>query len=81
MNSSYLSQRTNTATARWMAPEVLRNEPSNEKADVYSFGVILHELMTGEEPWKKLTGAQVIVAVGFEKQRLPIPEGIDPDIK
>ena len=30
----------------WMAPEVLRDEPSNEKSDVYSFGVILWELMT-----------------------------------
>ncbi|XP_020958436.1 serine/threonine-protein kinase EDR1 isoform X2 [Arachis ipaensis] len=32
--------------AEWMVPEVLRNEPSNEKCDVYRFGVILWELST-----------------------------------
>ncbi|CAL5427606.1 unnamed protein product [Camellia sinensis] len=32
--------------AEWMALEVLRNEPSDEKCDVYSLGVILWELCT-----------------------------------
>ena len=43
----------------WMAPEVLRDEPSNEKSDVYSFGVILWELMTLQQPWCNLNPAQV----------------------
>lgn len=43
----------------WMAPEVLRDEPSNEKSDVYSFGVILWELMTLQQPWSNLNPAQV----------------------
>nr|DBA17740.1 TPA: hypothetical protein GDO54_016068 [Pyxicephalus adspersus] len=29
----------------WMAPEVLRNEPYNEKADVFSYGIILWEII------------------------------------
>ena len=28
-------------TPHWMAPEIMRGEPYNEKADVYSFGMIL----------------------------------------
>jgi hypothetical protein len=32
-----------------MAPEVMRQEQFNEKADVYSFGLILYELISGEE--------------------------------
>lgn len=45
--------------AEWMAPEVLRDEPSNEKSDVYSFGVILWELFTLQQPWSGLSPAQV----------------------
>jgi len=30
----------------WMAPEVIRNEKYNEKADIYSFGVVLCEIIT-----------------------------------
>ncbi|XP_059435700.1 probable serine/threonine-protein kinase SIS8 [Corylus avellana] len=42
-NSTFLSSRSTAGTAEWMAPEVLRNEPADEKCDVYSFGVILLE--------------------------------------
>lgn len=42
-----------------MAPEVLRDEPSNEKSDIYSFGVILWELATLHQPWGNLNPAQV----------------------
>eukprot|EP01103_Thecamoeba_quadrilineata_P007901 TRINITY_DN17723_c0_g1_i1.p1 TRINITY_DN17723_c0_g1~~TRINITY_DN17723_c0_g1_i1.p1 ORF type:complete len:1221 (-),score=174.69 TRINITY_DN17723_c0_g1_i1:174-3554(-) len=33
----------------WLAPEVMRNEEYTEKADVYSFGVILWELTTRQD--------------------------------
>jgi serine/threonine protein kinase len=42
-----------------MAPEVLRDEPSNEKSDIYSFGVIMWELATLQQPWGNLNPAQV----------------------
>lgn len=64
-------------TPEWMAPEVLRNEPSNEKCDVYSFGVILYELITGSEPWKSLNAMQVVYSVGYSNQQLPLPPGLD----
>ncbi|XP_027333614.1 serine/threonine-protein kinase HT1-like [Abrus precatorius] len=40
-----------TGTYVYMAPEVIRCEPYNEKCDVYSFGVILNELVTGNYPY------------------------------
>ncbi|RDX84054.1 Serine/threonine-protein kinase STY8, partial [Mucuna pruriens] len=40
-----------TGTYVYMAPEVIRCEPYNEKCDVYSFGVILNELLTGNYPY------------------------------
>ncbi|KAK6911447.1 Serine-threonine/tyrosine-protein kinase, catalytic domain, partial [Dillenia turbinata] len=62
----------------WMAPEVLRNEPSNEKCDVYSFGVILWELATLRLPWSGMNPMQVVGAVGFQNRRLDIPKEVDP---
>lgn len=35
----------------YMAPEVIRCEPYTEKCDVYSFGIILNELISGEHPY------------------------------
>lgn len=75
---TYLTTKTGKGTPQWMAPEVLRNEPSDEKADIYSFGVILWELATEKIPWDNLNSMQVIGAVGFMNQRLDIPKDVDP---
>ncbi|KAL1356862.1 hypothetical protein HN51_008843 [Arachis hypogaea] len=79
-HSTFLSSRSTAGTAEWMAPEVLRNEPSNEKCDVYSFGVILWELSTLQQPWGGMNPMQVVGAVGFQHRRLDIPDDMDPAI-
>lgn len=38
-------------TPGYMAPEVLRGDPVDARADQFSFGVLLHELVTGERPF------------------------------
>jgi len=35
----------------WTAPEILRDEESSEASDVFSFGMILLEMITGELPY------------------------------
>ncbi|XP_048571123.1 RGS domain-containing serine/threonine-protein kinase A-like isoform X1 [Triticum urartu] len=75
---TFLTTKTGKGTPQWMAPEVLRNEPSNEKSDVYSYGVVLWELVTQKIPWDTLNTMQVIGAVGFMDHRLEIPGDIDP---
>ncbi|KAJ0947639.1 putative dual-specificity kinase TKL-Pl-4 family [Helianthus annuus] len=37
-----------TGTYRWMAPEIIEHKPYDHKADVFSFGVVLWELLTGK---------------------------------
>ncbi|OMO86600.1 hypothetical protein COLO4_21056 [Corchorus olitorius] len=77
---TFLSSKSTAGTPEWMAPEILRNEPANEKCDVYSFGVILWELVTLRVPWKGLNPMQVVGAVGFQNRRLEIPEDVDPTV-
>ncbi|KAF6983122.1 hypothetical protein CFC21_001401 [Triticum aestivum] len=77
-HSTFLSSKSTAGTPEWMAPEVLRNEQSNEKCDIYSFGVILWELATLRKPWHGMNQMQVVGAVGFQDRRLDIPKEVDP---
>ena len=38
-------------TFQWMAPEVIKGNSYSEKADVFSFGIILHELASRQPPY------------------------------
>ncbi|XVE97746.1 hypothetical protein REPUB_Repub03eG0045100 [Reevesia pubescens] len=65
-----------TGTYVYMAPEVIRCEPYNEKCDVYSFGIILNELITGNHPYIETNygPAKIALEVGEGKLRPALPE-------
>ncbi|MEJ1279817.1 v-raf-leukemia viral oncogene 1 [Cricetulus griseus] len=57
-----------TGSVLWMAPEVIRmqdNNPFSFQSDVYSYGIVLYELMTGELPYSHINNRdQIIFMVG-----------------
>ncbi|KAH7429681.1 hypothetical protein KP509_09G061300 [Ceratopteris richardii] len=69
-----------TGTYRWMAPEVIEHKPYDHKADVFSFGIVLWELLTGKLPYDYLTPLQAAVGVVQKGLRPTIPKNTHPKL-
>ncbi|KAG1326629.1 Dual specificity protein kinase splA [Cocos nucifera] len=68
-------------TLPWMAPELLNGSSSrvSEKVDVFSFGIVMWELLTGEEPYADLHYGVIIGGIVSNTLRPPVPETCDPE--
>ncbi|XP_008224567.1 PREDICTED: serine/threonine-protein kinase HT1-like [Prunus mume] len=67
-----------TGTYRWMAPEMIQHRPYTQKVDVYSFGIVLWELITGMLPFQNMTAVQAAFAVVNKGVRPIIPSDCLP---
>uniref|UniRef100_A0A0D9WYQ8 Protein kinase domain-containing protein n=1 Tax=Leersia perrieri TaxID=77586 RepID=A0A0D9WYQ8_9ORYZ len=67
-----------TGTYRWMAPEVIEHVPYDQRADVFSFGIVIWELLTGKLPYEDMTPLQAAVAVVQKDLRPTIPADTHP---
>ena len=67
-------------TPLWSAPEVIRNEPYNERADVYSFGVVLAEMFSRTTPYAGSGKPPLEIAYHVAEfgLRPTIPPGVPP---
>jgi serine/threonine protein kinase len=63
----------NTGTSRYMAVEVIRKEPYNLKADVFSYSILLWEIMALCKPYDGLLGHQVKESVSIFGERPSVP--------
>ncbi|KAG6657678.1 uncharacterized protein LOC122307291 [Carya illinoinensis] len=68
-------------TLPWMAPELLNGSSSrvSEKVDVFSFGISMWEILTGEEPYENMHCGAIIGGIVKNTLRPPIPEHCDPE--
>jgi serine/threonine protein kinase len=75
-------------TIRWTAPELIRGDPYDESADIYSFGVVLNELDTRKLPYasavtnsgSKMTDVQLIHEVLYGNLKLNFSSNCPNDI-
>ncbi|GAM17330.1 hypothetical protein SAMD00019534_005050 [Acytostelium subglobosum LB1] len=69
-------------TPLWMAPEVLQGKLFNEKADVYSFGLVLWQIYTRQELFPEFDNFYKFVAAICEKVvRPPVPADCPPALR
>ncbi|KAE8967827.1 hypothetical protein PR001_g27982, partial [Phytophthora rubi] len=71
----------NCGTTQWMAPEVLAAEKYTEKADVFSYGVVIWETITRQCPYEGLTQIQAALGVLNNNLRPTVPENCPPLFK
>ncbi|XP_037482594.1 serine/threonine-protein kinase STY8-like [Triticum dicoccoides] len=64
-------------TYRWIAPEVINHKSYDHKADVFSFAIVLWELVTSKVPYENLTPLQAALSVR-QGIRLVIPSSVHP---
>ncbi|WWC59189.1 uncharacterized protein I303_101738 [Kwoniella dejecticola CBS 10117] len=60
----------------WMAPEIVKQTSYTSKADIWSVGCLIVEMLIGSHPYPNLTQMQAIFRIGSQT---PVPE-IPPDI-
>ncbi|KAL2944913.1 Serine/threonine-protein kinase HT1 [Bienertia sinuspersici] len=60
-------------TLRWMAPEMISQNKYGRKVDVYSFGLILYEMVSGRVPFGSLNPIQVAYGVANKNLKPEVP--------
>jgi serine/threonine protein kinase len=88
-SSTYSTQTPNTGTTRWMAPELmtlgpgeLRAKTSDHdreliypfKADVYSFGMVCYEILTGRRPFDTISSLKEVKRMVLDGDRPILPD-------
>lgn len=76
--------KTFVGTILYMSPERISNEPYNFKADIWSLGIVLMELATGERPFAAAGSNHLRIACAIadlSEPRLPADAGFSAELR
>jgi len=79
-HSSFMTMN-HIGTTRWMAPELHEKQPYSQKMDVYSFGIVLWELISGDVPFAGIKWDTEIADRVVRGERPPIPDGCSHSVR
>ena len=63
LDEAVTAEGTIAGTVQYMPPEQLQGKPTNERADLFALGAILHEMLTGRRAFDGDSTASVIAAI------------------
>eukprot|EP01088_Endostelium_zonatum_P014239 TRINITY_DN3033_c1_g1_i1.p1 TRINITY_DN3033_c1_g1~~TRINITY_DN3033_c1_g1_i1.p1 ORF type:complete len:535 (+),score=157.27 TRINITY_DN3033_c1_g1_i1:62-1666(+) len=62
----------NLGTCQYMAPEVIQSSEYTEKADVFSFAIVMWEVLSRQVPYQGVQALQLAYGIIHQNKRLPI---------
>jgi serine/threonine protein kinase len=71
-------QTQQIGTPVYMAPEMYRNEDYDTTVDVFSFGLILYEIIFDQSVFSRLLTPLALMKMVLNNVRAEIPDGVDP---
>jgi eukaryotic-like serine/threonine-protein kinase len=67
-------------TPEYMAPEQAAGMPVDARADLYTLGILLYEMLTGQTPFAD-DDLVVVLTRQMTMDPPPLPDGVDPGVK
>ena len=70
---------SNSGTAPYMAPEVINSDHFNTKADVFAFGILMYEVVTGKRAYSDLINSKKII--NDFQLKMKVTSGLRPEFE
>ena len=75
-NSTTKTKFVGAGTQAYKAPECYRNNTFTPASEIYAYGIVGHEVLTGKIPWEEMNDENIMCKVLIDKERPPFPSDL-----